>query len=95
MNVEDMFRIERDPINEWVKEVTKRAELELAYFILQRNDLELRDYDIRNVTEHEEYRTALWFGFNFETTRRVTPRTIVEVCEIRSMAVEVLRRNEK
>ena len=95
MNIEDMFTMETDPINKWVKDVVKRAELELAYFVLSRNDYELANYDIRQVKEHEEYRTALWFGFDFETTRRVTPRTDDDVCNIRAMAVEVLRRNER
>ena len=95
MSIEDMFTMKTDPIHEWVKEVTKRAELELAYFILTRNDYELANYDVRQITEHEEYRTALWFGFNFETTRRITPRTDGDICKIREMAVEVLRRNER
>lgn len=95
MNVEDIFTLNTDPINQFVKNVTKRAELELAYFVLTRNDFELENYDIRTFLSHEEYRIALWFGFDFETTRRVTPRSVVEVSNIREMAVEVLRRNEK
>lgn len=94
MNIEDIFTLNTDPISEYVKGVTKRAELELAYFVLTRNDFELENYDIRTFLSHEEYRIALWFGFDFETTRRVTPRSVVEVSNIREMAVQVLRRNE-
>ena len=32
MSIEDMFTMKTDPIHEWVKEVTKRAELELGLF---------------------------------------------------------------
>lgn len=95
MTIEDMFTMETDPINKWVKDVVKRGELELAYFILTRNDYELANHDIRLVTEHEEYRTSLWFGFDFEITMRMTPRTSGDVCKIRTMAVNVLRRNEE
>lgn len=95
MKVEDIFTLNTDPINQFAKSVTKRAELELAYFVLTRNDYELENYDIRTVLSHEEYRTAMWFGFEFETTKRVVPRSVVEVSNIRGMAVEVLRRNEK
>lgn len=94
MNVEDMFTLNTDPINQFVKNVTKRAELELAYFILTRNDFELENYDIRTVLDHDEYRTAMWLGFEIETTKRVAPRSVDEVCGIRLMAVLVLRRNE-
>lgn len=94
MNVEDIFTLNTDPINQCVKGLSKRAEIELAYFVLTRNDFELENYDIRTILSHEEYRTALWLGFDFETTKRVTPRSIVEVSNIREMAVQVLRRNE-
>ena len=95
MNIEDMFTMETDPINKWIKDVAKRTEMDLAYFVLSRTDYDLANYDIRQVVKHKECGTVLWFGFEIETTRRVTPRTKDEVRKVRELAVDVLRRNKE
>lgn len=87
MNVEDMFRTEVDPINKTVKDVVKRAELDLAYFVLSRNDYELENYDYGLIHRN--------IGFEIERTHRITPRTTQEVFKLRAMAIEVLMRNER
>lgn len=87
MNIEDMFGTEVDPINKMVKDVVKRAELELAYFVLTRSDYELENYDFGLIHRN--------IGFEIERTYRITRRTAEEVFEFRVMAIDVLRGNEK
>ena len=87
MNVEDMFSTANDPVSRHLEQVRKKIDLELAYFILTMGDYDLENYDIRFIYGN--------VGFEIERTKRITPRTTQEVFEIRAMAVDVLRRNEK
>lgn len=87
MNIEDMFGTEVDLINKMVKDIVKRAELDLAYFVLTRNDYELENYDFGLIHRN--------IGFEIERTHRMTPRTTQEVFEVREMAIDVLRRRNE